>query len=65
MVELQDLLNQIQTNPNEADKWSYIWKSDDFSSKKAYLQMIGINDASPNFKWMWKSCVMGKHKFFF
>jgi hypothetical protein len=65
MIELQDLLNKIQTYPNEADKWSYIWNSDDFSSKKAHLQIIGINDASPIFKWMWTSCVMGKQKFFF
>jgi hypothetical protein len=65
MTDLQGLLNQIQTNPNKADKWSYIWNSDDFISKKAYLQIIGINDASPIFKWMWKSSIMGKHKFFF
>jgi hypothetical protein len=35
------------------------------SPKKAYLQIIGINNASPIFKWMWKFCVRGKHKFFF
>jgi hypothetical protein len=64
-TQMTELLNHIQTNPNEADKWSYVWNSDNFISKKAYHQIIGINDASPIFKWMWKSCVMGKHKFFF
>jgi hypothetical protein len=24
-----------------------------------------MNNASPIFKWMWKSCARGKHKFFF
>jgi hypothetical protein len=44
--------------------WSYIWNSNVYSSQKAYFQIIGINDASPIFKWMWKFCVIGKHKFF-
>jgi hypothetical protein len=34
------------------------------TTQKAYLQIIGINDASPILKLMWKSCVMEKHKFF-
>jgi hypothetical protein len=49
----------------DQDKGRYIWNSGDYSSQKAYLQTIGINDASPIFQWMWKSCVMDKHKFFF
>lgn len=36
-----------------------------FSSKKAYLQLIGSRPCSPIFKWMWKSCARSKHKFFF
>jgi hypothetical protein len=65
LQELQFLLQQIQVNPSEANKWIYIWNSDEFISRKAYLQIIGINNASPIFKWMWKSCLRGKHKFFF
>jgi hypothetical protein len=30
-------------------KWAYMWNSDEFISKKAYLQIIGICDASPIF----------------
>jgi hypothetical protein len=29
------------------------------------MNIIGINDASPIFQWMWKSCVLRGHKFFF
>jgi hypothetical protein len=55
----------MQGDPNEKDRWRCIWNSTKYSSQKAYLQIIGINDASPIFRWMWKSCVMGKHTFFF
>jgi hypothetical protein len=37
----------------------------EYISQKAYLQIIGVVDASPIFTWMWKSCTRGKHKFFF
>jgi hypothetical protein len=65
LVELENLLTHLQTISHENDKWRYIWNSEDFIFKKAYLQIIGVNYASPIFKWMWKPCVMGKHKFFF
>jgi GH15 family glucan-1,4-alpha-glucosidase len=65
LYELQFLLQQIQVNPNESDKWSYIWNNDEFLTRKAYLQIIGTNNASSIFNWMWKSCSRGKHKFFF
>jgi hypothetical protein len=48
MVELQDLLNEIQTNPNEADKWSYIWNSDDFSSKKHTFKSLVLMMLHPS-----------------
>jgi hypothetical protein len=63
--QLQHLLELIQVNPTEADHWTYIWNSGEYISQKAYLQIIGLADASPIFKWMWKSCARGKHKFFF
>jgi hypothetical protein len=52
LVELQSLLQQIQPNPNECDKWSFIWNSEEYISKKAYLQIIGINNASPIFNYI-------------
>jgi hypothetical protein len=63
--ELQILLNDLQSDLNEASKWTYIWNSEVHSSKKGYLQIIGINDTSPIFQWMWKTCARGRHKFFF
>jgi hypothetical protein len=55
LEELNQLLIQgIQGDTNERDRWSYIWNSSEYSSQKA----------SPIFRWMWKSCVMGKRKFF-
>jgi hypothetical protein len=57
-------LDSIQGSLDLVDRWSYIWNSDEYFAKKAYLQIIGMNHASPIFKWMWKSCAHGKHKFF-
>jgi hypothetical protein len=34
-------------------------------SVRRVINGLLINDAPPIFKWMWKSCVKGKHKFFF
>jgi hypothetical protein len=34
----------------ECDKWSYIWNYDEYISQKSYIQIIGINNASPIFK---------------
>jgi hypothetical protein len=58
-------MNKLQYDPLMADKWTYIWGSENYSSKKGYLQIIGIFDASPIFQWMWKSCVRGYNNFFF
>jgi hypothetical protein len=52
LSELQILLNNLQSDLAEADKWTYIWNSRVYSSKKGYLNIIGINDASPIFQWM-------------
>jgi hypothetical protein len=52
LSELQILLNNLQSDPAEADKWTSIWNSRVYSSKKGYLNIIGINDASPIFQWM-------------
>jgi hypothetical protein len=62
---LQILIQGIQSDIEAKDKWEYIWNSDEYSSRKGYLQINGVNDASPIFRWKWKSCVMGKHKFLF
>jgi hypothetical protein len=35
------------------------------TSRKAYLYLSGTIPASPLFKWIWKSSILPKHKFFF
>jgi hypothetical protein len=65
LEDLQDALMNLSLNPLDNDRWSYIWNNDEFSTKQAYMQIIGIVDASPIFRWMWKSCARGKHRFFF
>lgn len=62
---LQEEINNMHLDPNQQDQWLYIWGSALFSSKKAYLQLIGTLDASPWFKWLWNSGGRGKHKSFF
>jgi hypothetical protein len=49
---LQQLLELIQMNPTEADHWTCIWNSGEYVSQKAYLQIIGMADASLIFNWM-------------
>lgn len=58
-------MNAVIFNPAEVDCWFYIWGSTIYTSKKAYTAQKGNIPISPIFKWMWKSCVLGKHKFFF
>jgi hypothetical protein len=47
------------------DSWFYIWNSDEFSSKKAYKALIGLQPSAPHFSWVWSSSCQAKHKFFF
>lgn len=42
------------------DSWHYIW-GPTFSSKKAYCHLQGTLEASPLFRWIWKSGNLGKH----
>lgn len=52
-------------NMEETNVWSYIWGSQAFLVKNAYLKLIGSNVTSPYFKWMWKSYCKSWLKFFF
>ena len=47
------------------DQWTYIWGNANFSSKKAYNILVGVNPTIPHFGWIWKSSCQAKHKFFF
>lgn len=65
LQELVDLVNRNLPVDYSNDEWNYIWGSVVFTSKLAYTHLRGTLPASPLFKWMWRSCVQPKHKFFF
>lgn len=47
------------------DSWVYIWGSNIFTSKCAYVQLTGTTHVHPVFSWLWKSCCQNKRKIFF
>lgn len=60
------LVNVQNLNLQEGfDAWSYIWNSSIFTSKCAYVHLIGNRQVRPAFSWLWKSCCQNKRKFFF
>jgi len=64
--DLQNLLNSSNWNADSSDHWIYHWKtSTSYVPKKAYNLLLGSQQASPLFEWMWKGENLGKHKFFF
>jgi hypothetical protein len=67
-IQLDSLLALTQSSDwdvDTEDSWSYSWGNSSFSSKKAYKFLVGQQEASPLFKWMWTAGNLGKHKFFF
>jgi hypothetical protein len=64
---LTDLIdrNGAAHNVTHKDKWSFHWGGEKYSTKKVYLQMVDAPDAPNVFKWIWKSCVLSKQKFFY
>lgn len=49
---LQEEINNMHLDQHQNDQWSYIWALALFSSKRAYMQLIGTLDASPWYKWL-------------
>ena len=65
LEELLDLVHNINWDESANDSWIYFWGNSNYSSKKAYKLLIGTEQASPLFPWLWPSSNLGKHKFFF
>jgi len=63
--EVENLIDTFVGDSEQKDSWSYIWGSSKFSSRKAYIRMIGQSEASPLFKWMWASSNLGSTNSFF
>lgn len=51
---------------NRKDICQFYWNSSTYSNRRIYLEYIGNPpDAAEPFQWIWKSCNLPKHKFFF
>jgi hypothetical protein len=66
-IQMEEICSntEISIQHGNLDSWSYIWGSDTFSTKKAYLLMNGEQQTPPHFSWIWKSSCQARHKFFF
>jgi hypothetical protein len=66
-LKMEELCNNTESSIQRGnlDSWSYIWGSDTYSAKKAYLLMNGEQQTPPHFSWIWKSSCQARHKFFF
>jgi hypothetical protein len=62
--DLEISLQAIELNENK-DRWKYIWGNENFSSAKAYKQLIGSQNVHPAFHWLWRSSCQQNHKVFF
>jgi hypothetical protein len=60
-----DIYLQSIVQTNEADKWTYIWRDGNYSSKKCYNHLLGSQTAHPTIKWLWNSRCQAKHKVFY
>ena len=63
-LDLQLFLQHLQLQTAH-DTWSYIWGTDNFSTKHVYRHLIGHRSVHPAFQWLWKSCCQNKRKIFF
>lgn len=64
-IEIQTILEGRDWDISIEDIWLYSWGNSKYSSQKAYKTMIGHQEVSPLFTWLWKSNNLGNHKFFF
>jgi len=63
LSDLQDIIQQGNYGNEQKDQWTYNWGSSNYSSKKAYKEIVGSQQASPLFNWLWSASNLGKHKF--
>ena len=55
----------MRTNQSEHDLWKIPGASDKFKSNILYKLLRPFPPAPNPFQWIWKSCTLPKHKFFF
>jgi hypothetical protein len=66
MQQCEDLSNTLDgmADSTNLDKCGFNWGAH-YSTKKIYEAILEPPVAPAPFKWIWKSCCMSKHKFFF
>jgi hypothetical protein len=60
LLHLAQLLQDTQLS-DEDDVWTYIWGSPLFTSKNAYIHLIGHHYVHPGFKWLWAASTQKKY----
>lgn len=63
--ELQNILQDREMTTEPEDQWIYSWGSNSCKPRKTYNVIVGTQQASPLFNWLWSAGNLGKHKFFF
>jgi hypothetical protein len=64
-LEVMCLEAQAIMQSGSKDIWTYIWGNANFTVKKAYMALIGVQPAPVQFNWIWESSCQARHKFFF
>jgi hypothetical protein len=55
LVELVNSIEEWNREAIEKDQWTYIRGSGIYTSKQAYVSIIGHSAAPAPFQWLWKS----------
>lgn len=62
--QLDIFMQNVNVQPGN-DIWTYIWGSNQFSSRKTYKHLICTRNVHPAYKWLWNSYCQPRRKFFF
>lgn len=65
LQELRACLSDLEPPQARPDDWSYIWHSVSFTSKQAYVHLLGQSSPALPFIWLWSSSCRSKQKFLF
>jgi hypothetical protein len=63
-LEVMCLEAQVTMQSSSKDIWTYIWGNANFTVKKAYMALIGVQPAPVQFTWIWDSSCQARHNFF-
>lgn len=63
--QLNELIPPLQQTGNSEEKWSYVWKLDQFSVNKMYKQLMRTSQANYLLRGLWKVASRIRNKIFF